>query len=178
MSFRDRLNCLNDDLQAWFDKYLPGCSFCLEDSFGFYFDENLICWSFMAVDQADRTFRQFFKETLHAPDYSTFVYSILHEYGHYITMEWLDNDDETAYRDDLKRIKRSNDFVSEDDRDMAYYNLPMEWAASEWAVEYMREHPDECDLLEWIVQQGLENAYSSPDVRDLLLSLVNEDFEE
>ena len=41
--------------------------------------------------------------------------------------------------------------VDETDRRIAYYNLPNEWEATEWAINYIKKHRVFVKILNWLV---------------------------
>lgn len=78
--------------------------------------------------------------------YSLAAWSILHELGHY----FCDDDEEESQVDELTRlmcalIPRETATVEEQD---LYFNLPHEWNATEWAIEFATEHETLMEYLE------------------------------
>ena len=74
--------------------------------------------------------------------YSTELWTILHELGHYFNPdeeEDYDGKDECAFTSIEEAIKRP-------DLQNIYYNSPDEFAATEWAIEWINDHPK---LAEW-----------------------------
>lgn len=64
-----------------------------------------------------------------------FIFCILHEVGHYITVPLLSKE-ELAYEYEMRmfRIQKSED----------YFDLPAENLANKWAINYIMNHPQEC----------------------------------
>lgn len=64
-----------------------------------------------------------------------FVFCILHEVGHYITIPLLSKE-ELAYEYEMRmfHIQKSED----------YFNLPAEDLANRWAIKYIENHPQKC----------------------------------
>lgn len=94
-----------------------------------------------------------------APDlrgYDGFLISFLHELGHHYTLDELSEDEANESWDAKYRI--SNEY--EDGRvdlQEEYFNLPDEAAATNWAIEYIRNNREKIDefwskLLNAIVQ--------------------------
>lgn len=73
------------------------------------------------------------------------VWVMLHEIGHYYTL--VEDDEE----DSLRMILNMAFEVDETDRRIAYYNLPNEWEATEWAINYIKKHPVFVKILNWLV---------------------------
>lgn len=73
------------------------------------------------------------------------VWVMLHEIGHYYT--FVEDDDE----DSLRIILNMAFEVEEAGRRIAYYNLPNEWEATEWAINYIKKHRIFVKILNWLV---------------------------
>ena len=73
------------------------------------------------------------------------VWVLLHEIGHYYTL--VEDDEE----DSLRMILNMAFEVDETDRRIAYYNLPNEWEATEWAINYIKKHRVFVKILNWLV---------------------------
>lgn len=72
-----------------------------------------------------------------------FVMSILHEIGHLMT-----NDDEMLdERDTIYNLLKVNYEVNHNyiDYNRMYFNIPAEYEATAWAVDFYRQHKDMCD---------------------------------
>lgn len=133
----DKVNALIKDFLA---PYADVNIVCSSD---FYYDDesNEIGWSFLSNERQDRTFCDFFENTLHCPICNTFIYSIFHEFGHKMTYNSFSGVDWMVYRlqvDDIECISEDKE-----EREYIYYNLPIERAASEWAVNFITEHLEE-----------------------------------
>lgn len=74
------------------------------------------------------------------------IISLLHEIGHFATFdmqEWLDRNAEVE-----KLTERYyNDEISYEELNYAYWNLPNEYKATEWAVNYYKSNKEKCDRL-------------------------------
>lgn len=79
---------------------------------------------------------------------SPLAWTILHEIGHYFTDDYLTDEDREAdyeYRKLLSLGIIPDDYSRPDDSiDEAYFNLPAEWEATEWAINYIKKHPRKC----------------------------------
>lgn len=78
----------------------------------------------------------------------SFVWVMLHEIGHYYT--FVEDDDEDRFRMLLNLAFE----VDEVDRRIAYYNLPNEWEATEWAINYIKKHRVFVKILNWLVARS------------------------
>lgn len=77
------------------------------------------------------------------------LWTILHEIGHYKTLDMIENDDLAsralcAIVDE--EVARTNKTV----QDM-YFNIESEWEATEWAVSYIKSHPLKAKFLNLIM---------------------------
>lgn len=71
-----------------------------------------------------------------------FIFSLLHEVGHHMTVDQLTSDDiffEFMMRQNFIPFLNDND-----KRNNAYFNLPAEDLANKWAIDYIIDHEREC----------------------------------
>ena len=135
-----------DDFLKPFD-----CESFFGEQFSFYPASNTVEFTFTVKEIHDKTFMDFV--TKHYPDVHAdiFLWSFLHEVGHRETEDDFDDDD---WEDYMRAI-----FNCEDD--MEYYNLPVEYAATAWAGNYMRTHVEEISTLWSKLQPAIMNFYKS-----------------
>lgn len=74
------------------------------------------------------------------------VWVMLHEIGHYYTV--VEDDDEDRLR---TLLSLAFDTIDKADRRVLYYNLPNEWEATEWAINYIKKHRVFVKILNWLV---------------------------
>lgn len=141
--------------------------------FYYDFEKDEIGWSFMCPEQQDKTFTFFFEEILKCPKVSALVYSIYHELGHKMTLTEQDKEDW-----DYIQVE-TDDMISEIDdpyaKDFAYYDLPLEREASEWAVNYIRAHYEE--IVKWhdeILMPLFEEVYTELNLFNEFVTLMEE----
>ena len=77
--------------------------------------------------------------------YSLLVWSILHEIGHYYTLDFCDDDSE------LRLFLAFCDGSLIEIQD-AYFNLESEWEATEWAIDFIIEHSKLCKFFSKILK--------------------------
>lgn len=95
-----------------------------------------------------------------AREYDIRLWTILHEIGHYETDEVLDDDDEENLEDYLmvgflQLFEDGRTYVKDDLLDMEnqmYFNLPREWAATEWAIEWILLNPRKAKFFNWLAK--------------------------
>lgn len=111
--------------------------FCIDDDklyYSLFQDEHTdaIWRKWLALEYGDR----------YNEDFSTFVLTFLHEVGHYFTIEDFDDD----YENDQKAkaslaIDYDNDTEQEIvEKNFTYWELPVEKAATDWAIDFYNEH--------------------------------------
>lgn len=74
--------------------------------------------------------------------YSPLLWTILHEVGHYYTLDDFDNEAEEDERVALSLVNEDaldNPMVQD-----RYFNLPSEWGATEWAIQFVKNNTELC----------------------------------
>ena len=104
-------------------------------------DEEIIFIPKKLDDNEELIWSNFLKEEFKV-DYNPYVMSILHEIGHIATYtEHLNTERELTYF--LLQMKYEEDNFVDFNRE--YFKIPMEFLATEWAINYYRDHKEECD---------------------------------
>ena len=85
-------------------------------------------------------------ECAFALDYPLVLWTILHEIGHYFTLDEFDLEDDMETRILCATISfevaRDNPLIQN-----MYYDLHSEWVATEWAINFISQHRHACDEL-------------------------------
>lgn len=107
----------------------------------------------------DTWFSEFIEQefSFHVEHY--FIAAILHEVGHHMTYFDLPDEDIDFCIDEKKRISNAMKTANAKQSkrlDFEYFNLIDEYVATEWAVEYMRNHPDHIEKM----RKNLEKAFN------------------
>lgn len=130
----------------------------LDDDFAFYYFDNTVTFKLDNSDKEDGYFLEFvanrFNFTIDCP----FILFLLHEVGHSMT----ENDIVGAVNDfcltERERIMLgvSGDTTTEERKKLnfEYFNLPDEIMATQWAVNWIKEHPKKIKKM----RKHLENA--------------------
>lgn len=74
--------------------------------------------------------------------YSPLLWTILHEVGHYYTLDDYDSEAEEGERIILSLVNEKglqNPMVQD-----RYFNLPSEWGATEWAIHFVEDNTELC----------------------------------
>ena len=112
------------------------CTASLGSDFCYLSNYNLIYYSLSSTSNDD-TFYNFINSNFSNTNIDIFIWSLLHEIGHKIT--------ENRFND--KEWEEYNHFISHWNEkklsDDVYYNLPIEYAATSWAANYIKDHTEE-----------------------------------
>lgn len=134
----------NTALELWFNAHgVPNLNVVEGEDFCFYYNQqNIIQWGMVQQIDIDNQFAQFFEEYgCKTYTTNTFIESLLHEVGHYMTMsnftekEW--NRDNNAKYKKHKNTKASGIALN-----YWYWELPTEFAANLWAINFLNDHLD------------------------------------
>lgn len=119
-----------------------------------YFDFNATRINFgYDFGEVELGFRRHIKEVHHfkkAFDYSLHLWTILHEIGHYYTQDLVDEDEDDLNMRATLGCVSSDGALDEKIQDL-YFNLPYEWAATDWAIIYIIQHPKRVKVMEKIL---------------------------
>ena len=110
--------------------------------FDYYYGSDVITYTLTENKRMDKLFMDFSIEEGLTVNCSVFLLSLFHEIGHYMTFDDLEEED-FAYSCDVKALLGTTD-----DDVKIYFRLPIEIAATEWAINYINEHPTEISTLE------------------------------
>lgn len=94
-------------------------------------------------EEADKMFFYFISETFNYKVKDLFLLSLLHEVGHHVTLDDFEDEEISADRKIKNRIAFEIDNDNYESKLLEYFNLPTEYAATAWAVSYMRAHEKE-----------------------------------
>ena len=86
-------------------------------------------------------------------DFDALTLSVLHELGHFCTMEDVTEDDLDSQSCNIVTIQLME--ISDNAKDFAYWLTPIERAANKWAVKYVNRHKAAVEKLENIIASYL-----------------------
>ena len=129
-------------LTAQMDSFLRpfGVKSLLGKDFAYYPVTEQVQFTIVMEERADRVFAQFIAETFQYKVKDMFLFSLLHEVGHHLTLEDFEDDEIEKEWKHKSKIEWEIDDTNYDEKLMEYFNLPSEYAATAWAVSYMRDH--------------------------------------
>lgn len=128
--------------------------------FSYYYLDNTIEFSLINDDNS-WNFESFCREKAPDIDADSFLYSIFHEIGHAETGDDISDMDMNYSRDEKNRLAKELELGKIDISvaNRIYYNLPDEIAATEWALDYMRNNQKEVKELWNKIQSVLMKLY-------------------
>lgn len=134
MDMKSGIDKITDILNKYFSKF--ELTVDMDVDFGYYYADNLITYSLIDIPSASESFLLDAESRfplIHAP---FFIWGLFHEVGHHETYDEL-TDEEIAESNAIKK-----QCYDEDNR-MLYYTCPDEYAATEWAGNYIMAHEKE-----------------------------------
>ena len=103
---------------------------------------NSVFFAYEALEDSALYFMNHFQSM--APDIECdfFLASLLHEVGHHFTLNNFSSKEISDYYDDTESIRA---YLEDEDGDKetgnyAYFDLPVEKAATQWAIDYIRNN--------------------------------------
>ena len=113
-----------------------------EQDFGYYHNSNVIAFGLLRTEMNEECFANFVDDLGgYGCDEFGFINSFFHELGHHETYDTISDRDYEygqmvkAYLADKEELDRYDLYT--------YFNLPIERAATEWAVIYINDHTPE-----------------------------------
>lgn len=144
------VNTLNEYLQEFLDRNEIECDVELGTDFAYLHSKSKIIYSILVIDTHADSFLSFAEKLFPEIKADIFLWSFLHEVGHY---ETTDDFDDVEYEEYYRCIKQDNL-----DSDI-YYNLPIEKAATIWAGEFMKKNIEEVQRLWNNIQSIIQAIY-------------------
>ena len=114
----------------------------LDTDFGYYRYDDLITYTVVVTERFDRLFQNFVETNFPLVNAPIFLWSLFHEIGHAETDDDLDDNLYDFCENAKIGINPDND-----EEVMAYFSLPDEYAATEWAYYYFLNHKEEVSEL-------------------------------
>lgn len=130
------------------------CTAFAGTDFRYYPQNNIIEFALVVNDPFAKSFMNF-AESLNPVHADIFLWSFFHELGHAETENEFDDDDDTEY---LKSITSAK-------TDIEYYNIPQEYAATDWAGKFMIEHGAEVAQLWKELAPAIATFYNVMEVK-------------
>lgn len=156
-------------IRAWLDKYqMPqfDIGFC-EDDFCFDDDNKVLYFGTTHSPDIEEWFAEYLSENgcnwegIQGP-----VLSFLHELGHANTMKEF-NMQQLGFCLFTKNLIGQQDDLDEKEASFAYWDVPDEWAANEWAINFINEHIDAVVEFTDILADVWEKLIASVDIHSI-----------
>lgn len=125
-----------------------------DSNFAYISDKNSVHYSLTIAERHEKSFMKFVNKLFPEIKADIFLWSLFHEIGHNETEDDFDEEEEEEYRE----------MASSNISDEEYYNLPMEFAATSWAGEYMKEHQEEIKELWSKLQPAIVDFYEKMEI--------------
>ena len=141
------LEKLNATLNAFAEKF--DCTVAPDTDFFCYLGQNKVTYALVVAEKNTNAFMRRVRHLYPDVKADVFLWSFLHEIGHIETCDDLD-DDEWKNVIAIKERELTHE---------EYFELPDEYAATEWAANYMRQHEKEIAQFWCSVQQNIMDIY-------------------
>jgi len=135
----------------------------LSDEYSYIFESESITFKVTETIE-DKWFMDFVKERF---NYETeyFIMSLLHEIGHHKANDEIEGDIYNFCTNEKERITReleNKNITAKRARELEfqYFNLPDEIMATQWAVTYAKEHPQEIEQMWGEMLPAIQDFYS------------------
>lgn len=140
--------------------------FTMNGDWAFYPDENKITYSLIENKLEDVWFNEFVKKRFGYKVKNTFMITVLHEIGHKMTLDDIYESD-AVYEfciNEKERIEESMEAAKSEKEckklEFQYFSLPDEIIATKWAVDYMREHEEEVNMIWTELKKAFTEFYA------------------
>lgn len=154
-------------LEWWLTKWLnthgfEGVSARIGTDFEYDFEDSTIHFAVVLSSLVEDWFYQFITSNFDFPyTCDPFITSFFHELGHDQTYMDFTEDEYEKYRKDVDDIAQMDDTK---DKNMTYFSLPFEFAATEWAVQYIKENKEEIREFWRVCSKLILNIYKQNNI--------------
>lgn len=136
----------------------------LSDEFSYIFESENITFKVTETIE-DEWFLDFIKERFDYETEISFIISLLHEIGHHKANDEIEGDIYNFCTSEKIRISKELEDESipaerAKELEFQYFNLPDEIMATQWAVTYSKEHPQEIKQMWEEMLPAIQNFYS------------------
>lgn len=137
----------------------------LSDEYSYNFESESVTFKITDTIE-DKWFIDFIKERFNYEIEISFVMSLLHEIGHHKANDEIEGDIYNFCTNEKERISREleNENITAKrakELEFQYFNLPDEIMATQWAVTYAKEHPQEIKQMWGEMLSAIQNFYGT-----------------
>ena len=140
------------------------------NEFAWWRDTDTITYDIRMETIHDDWFEEFVEERFGYKFENSFMLSMMHELGHFITDSEISDVVSTYCTEDKKRIEKSITFGMAEEEEKAfnwqYFYLPDEFFATAWAVKYAQEHPKRMKKMWRKIEKAFHEFYRINEVTD------------
>ena len=136
------------------------------NEYAYYFDKNIITYS-IVEDETDTLFNDFVRERFGYDVENIFIISLLHEIGHAKANNQIKKDIYQFCISEKERIQSELALASDEEERALYYqyfSLPDEIMATQWAVNYAKNHPKKIKKMWEKCKKGFHEFYGMNEV--------------
>ena len=139
------------------------------DEYNYSLDKESVMFKLTENTIEDILFCEYVKERFNYNIRHIFVFSLLHEIGHHKTYDDITGSVYDFCENEKERI--AGDMITADDEDAKklewqYFNLPDEIIATQWAVNYAKNHPKKVEKMWQKMKTALFEFYKKNGVFD------------
>lgn len=165
----------NKELSLWFNAHgISNLEFVEGEDFCYYPDEHIVQWGMFDSPNVDNNFQQFFYEYGLNKEYKNpFFISLLHEVAHAMTLPAF-SDNEKSGDIIAKQITISEHTI---ESNYWYWELPTEFAANIWAINWINNNPILAEELYNICMEYLSKIFEDIEILSQLRDWTEELFE-
>ena len=158
---------INHAINNWLRKYhFKARVRGLDTDFFWYHSSNTIGYSFAQTEESSSQWELLLSELGLKYELSGFWTSLLHELGHSITWSSF-TDEEIDEYDEMKELLQKEDESSfAENVHSIYFRLPIELAATQWAVEFINTRPEAVEELTKMVAPKIQRFYKLNKITD------------
>lgn len=139
----------------------------METEFAYYAD-NTIAYTPVINDYQGQAFINFIERRFDFTTKMPFMLFLLHEVGHHVANENIIDDVAEFCDRERERIDNAMESIETEEElekiNEAYFNLPDEIMASQWAVNYMKKHPRITKKMWLAIAEEMDNFYKKNEV--------------
>lgn len=135
------------------------CHAQLGEDFAYYYNTNTITYSFYTDSDSTEEYQKFIAKNFPYVTCNIFLWSLLHEVGHHETINRWDDDQQDFFDKEKEEIEEEMGQGHDRELYQRYFNVPDEYAASEWAAEYLEENEEKIRLFWEELQDAIMNFY-------------------
>lgn len=151
---------INRALNRWLRKYgFKARVRGMDTDFFWYNNSNTIGYSLLQSQRSQEAWAILMTELNLRYEIDSFWTCFLHELGHSVTWDQFTEEEIEESDRDKEWLAESDESSFAEDIHSLYFHLPIEIAATEWAVRFINENPQAVKILTKMVVPKIERFY-------------------